>query len=132
MALLENSEFVAQTVLAGLRDFAVAHPRLPAARVVVWFEPEHDHCGLYISTDAATSNLLPTEFDFQNFAVSDIVVGEGYDEHRKAFWKETEQLVRRISCAPPTSISPKLRAVQIAFEYYNEWGPADDINASIA
>jgi hypothetical protein len=132
MPLLENSETVAQMIRDGLRDFAAAHPRLPAARAVVWFEPEHDHCGLYISTDAVTPKLLPAEFDFPNFAVADAVVQGEYREHREAFWRETEQLVRSVSRELPGPINPKLWAVQIGFEHYNEWERSDDISTPVA
>src|SRR5690349_17288201 len=106
MPLLENPESVVQAIRDGIRDFAATHPTLPAARAVVWFEPEHDHCGLYISTDAQTPKLLPTEFDFQNFAVADAVVRGDFDQHQETFWNEAEQLVRSVSHELPDSINP--------------------------
>lgn len=132
MPLLEDPQSVTQMVRDGIRDFAAAHPQLHAARAVVWFEPEHNHCGLYISTDPQTRKLLPTEFDFQNFAVADAVARGEYNEHRETFWREAEQLVQGVSGELPASINPKLWAVQVAFDYYNEWERSDEINIPVA
>jgi hypothetical protein len=132
MPLLENPDAILQMVRGGLSRFAEAHPAMPAERAVVWFEPEHDHCALYISTDAQTPSLLPTEFDFQNFAVEDAIVGSDYEEQQEEFWAEAEHLVRRISQSLPNAINPRLWAVQVAFEHYSEWARSDGTQHSVA
>jgi hypothetical protein len=132
MSLLENRESVVEMIRDGLSRFAATYPALPAQRAVVWFEPEHDHCALYISTDAQTPKLLPTEFDFQNFAVADAIVRSDYEERQEEFWAEVEHLVRGMSYELSSAISPRLWAVQVAFDHYNEWERSDDIQRSVA
>ena len=132
MPLLENSDSIVRMIRDGLTGFAATHPGLSAERAVVWFEPEHDHCALYISTDAQTAKLLPTEFDFQNFAVTDVLLPGDYEEQRQEFWREVEQLVRGVSRELPGAINPKLWAVQVGFEHYNQWKPSDDAQPSVA
>ncbi len=131
MPLLENTDSVIEMIRRGLSDFATTYHGLLAQRAVVWFEPEHEHCALYISTDAQTQKLLPADFDFQNFAVADAIVRSDYAEQREAFWTEVEQLVRTVSRELPTAINPKLWAVQVAFEHYSEWKRSDDIQSTM-
>jgi hypothetical protein len=123
MPLLENAELVTCMIRDGLTKFAARPCGIPAACAAVWFEPEHDHCGLYISTDAQTPKLLPSDFDFPNFVVADVVVQGVYEEHRNEFHAQVEQLVRSLSQRLPDAINPKLWAVQVAFDHYTEWEP---------
>src|SRR4051812_32627230 len=90
MPLLENPDAVARMIRDGLIRFAAEHPGLSAQRAVVWFEPEHDNCALNISTDSQTPKLLPTEFDFQNFEVTDALMQGNYEGQREEFWSEAE------------------------------------------
>lgn len=127
MPLFQNADPVEKMIQDGLARFAVTHPGLTAQRVVVWFEPEHEHCGLYISTDAHTPKLLPMDFDFQNFAVTDFVIQGDFNAHRQQFYAEAERLVRQTSQALPASINPKTWAVQVGYQHYNEWHRPDDV-----
>lgn len=103
-----------------LRDFN-AERGAPPFQAVLWIEIEHEHCGLYISTDEACPEKNPAEFDFPNYRIFDILFLDGYQEKTMDIQLEVIDKIKSEVKIINQSALPKVLGVQVDYAHYTKW-----------
>ena len=122
MPYLKTPELIQAGVIAALERFAKDARTHPVTMAVLWFEPEHDCWGLNISTQPNACKSTPTEFNYQNYEVGDVLDAD--EIQAEDLHQEVDAFARRLSRAVPEVCSPPCWGVQVAFEYFVTWETA--------